>query len=84
VYLPLDTKKNAQQFLQLVHPDLVFLSNMNTGPIIYWLKNQILKKPDFLGFLEKNQLFLNGAEIFIETLDAFTYFCSKWNAYCSS
>jgi 3-deoxy-D-manno-octulosonic-acid transferase len=30
VYLPLDTKKNAQQFLELVHPDMVF-HHMNIG-----------------------------------------------------
>jgi 3-deoxy-D-manno-octulosonic-acid transferase len=32
VYLPLDTKKNAQQFLELVHPDMVFFIKYE-----YWL-----------------------------------------------
>ena len=32
VYLPLDTKKNAKQFLSLVHPELVFFIKYE-----YWL-----------------------------------------------
>lgn len=34
VYLPLDTKSNAREFLKLVHPEMAFLSNMNFGRII--------------------------------------------------
>jgi 3-deoxy-D-manno-octulosonic-acid transferase len=33
VYLPMDTKKNAQQFLDLIHPEMVFLSSTNIGRI---------------------------------------------------
>ena len=58
VYLPLDTKKNAKQFLKLVHPEFVFFIKYE-----YWLNYlKELKKqniPTYLvsGIFRENQLF---------------------------
>ena len=35
VYLPLDTKNNAKQFLNLVHPDLIVFVKYDIWPIFY-------------------------------------------------
>ncbi|MFV7234490.1 3-deoxy-D-manno-octulosonic acid transferase [Flavobacterium sp. ZB4R12] len=76
VYLPLDTKKNAQEFLKLVHPDLVFFIKYE-----YWLnylselKNQ--NTPTYLisGILRENQMFFKWyGGFYRKALDAFTYF----------
>ncbi len=76
VYLPLDTKKNAQEFLKIVHPDLVFFIKYE-----YWLnylselKNQ--NTPTYLisGILRENQMFFKWyGGFYRKALDAFTYF----------
>lgn len=76
VYLPLDTKKNAQEFLKLVHPDLVFFIKYE-----YWLnylselKNQ--NTPTYLisGILRENQMFFKWyGGFYRKVLDTFTYF----------
>jgi 3-deoxy-D-manno-octulosonic-acid transferase len=83
VYLPLDTKKNAQQFLELIHPDMVFLSNTNIGQLFIELKNQILK-PDFWNF-KKKTLFFKWYGGFIETLDALlTFVQNESSKTCSN
>lgn len=76
VYLPLDTKKNAKQFLKLVHPDLVFFIKYE-----YWLNYlselQTSKTPTYLisGILRENQMFFKWYGWFYrKALDAFTYF----------
>lgn len=76
VYLPLDTKKNAQEFLKLVHPEMAFFIKYE-----YWLnylseleKQQI---PTYLisGIFRKNQLFFKWyGGFYRKALDAFTYF----------
>lgn len=76
VYLPLDTKKNAQEFLRLVHPDLVFFIKYE-----YWLNylSELKKQntPTYLisGILRKNQMFFKWyGSFYRKALDTFTYF----------
>lgn len=76
VYLPLDTKKNAQEFLRLVHPELVFFIKYE-----YWLNYLSgLKKqntPTYLisGIFRPNQMFFKWhGGFYRKALDAFTYF----------
>ncbi|MBP2284178.1 3-deoxy-D-manno-octulosonic-acid transferase [Flavobacterium sp. CG_23.5] len=76
VYLPLDTKKNAQHFLEIVHPDLVFFIKYE-----YWLNylNELkeLNTPTFLisGIFRENQMFFKWyGGFYRKALDAFTYF----------
>lgn len=76
VYLPLDTKKNAQQFLKLVHPDLVFFIKYEYWPnYLAELKKLNIKTYLVSGILRKNQLFFKWyGDFYREALDAFTYF----------
>jgi 3-deoxy-D-manno-octulosonic-acid transferase len=76
VYLPLDTKKNAQEFLRLVHPDLVFFIKYE-----YWLNylSELKKQntPTYLisGILRENQMFFKWyGSFYRKALDTFTYF----------
>jgi 3-deoxy-D-manno-octulosonic-acid transferase len=76
VYLPLDTKKNAQEFLKLVHPDLVFFIKYE-----YWLnylnelKNQNTRTYLISGILRENQMFFKWyGSFYRKALDTFTYF----------
>ncbi|MFV8341690.1 3-deoxy-D-manno-octulosonic acid transferase [Flavobacterium sp. XS2P39] len=76
VYLPLDTKKNAQEFLQIVHPDLVFFIKYEYWPnYLSELKKQ--RRPTYLisGILRENQAFFKWyGGFYRKALDAFTYF----------
>ncbi|WP_091202731.1 3-deoxy-D-manno-octulosonic acid transferase [Flavobacterium xueshanense] len=76
VYLPLDSKKNAQQFLKLVHPDLVFFIKYEYWPnYLAELKKLNIKTYLVSGILRKNQLFFKWyGGFYREALDAFTYF----------
>lgn len=76
VYLPLDTKKNAQQFLQLVHPDLVFFIKYEYWPnYLAELKKSNAKTYLISGILRPNQLFFKWyGGFYRDALDAFTYF----------
>ncbi|MFV5694692.1 3-deoxy-D-manno-octulosonic acid transferase [Flavobacterium sp. LB3P122] len=76
VYLPLDTKKNAQEFLKLVHPDLVFFIKYE-----YWLNylNELKKQniPTYLvsGILREDQMFFKWyGGFYRKALYTFTYF----------
>jgi 3-deoxy-D-manno-octulosonic-acid transferase len=76
VYLPLDTKKNAQEFLKLVHPDLVFFIKYE-----YWLnylselKNQNTRTYLISGILRENQMFFKWyGSFYRKALNTFTYF----------
>jgi len=76
VYLPLDTKKNAQEFIKLIHPNLVFFIKYE-----YWLnylaelKNPNIKINLISGILRENQLFFKWyGGFYREALNAFTYF----------
>lgn len=76
VYLPLDTKKNAQQFLKLVHPDLVFFIKYEYWPnYLFELKKSNTKTYLISGILRQNQLFFKWyGGFYRDALDAFTYF----------
>ncbi len=76
VYLPLDTKKNAQEFLKLAHPEMVFFIKYE-----YWLNylNELKKQntPTYLisGILRQNQLFFKWyGGFYRKALNTFTYF----------
>ena len=76
VYLPLDTKKNAQQFLKLVHPDLVFFIKYEYWPnYLFELKKSNTKTYLISGIFRENQLFFKWyGGFYRKALDAFTYF----------
>ncbi|WP_196827341.1 3-deoxy-D-manno-octulosonic acid transferase [Flavobacterium sp. CG_9.1] len=76
VYLPLDTQKNAQQFLKLVHPDLVFFIKYEYWPnYLAELKKSNTKTYLISGILRKNQLFFKWyGGFYREALNTFTYF----------
>jgi 3-deoxy-D-manno-octulosonic-acid transferase len=76
VYLPLDTKINAQQFLKSVHPDMVFFIKYE-----YWLNylHELgkLEVPTYLisGIFRENQLFFKWyGKFYCKALETFTYF----------
>jgi len=76
VYLPLDTKKNAKQFLSLVHPELVFFIKYE-----YWLNYlselKELNTPTYLisGIFRENQMFFKWyGGFYRKALETFTYF----------
>ncbi|MFE3846538.1 3-deoxy-D-manno-octulosonic acid transferase [Flavobacterium sp. LB3P45] len=76
VYLPLDTQKNAKQFLSLIHPELVFFIKYE-----YWLNYlselKDLKTPTYLisGIFRENQMFFKWyGGFYRKALDTFTYF----------
>lgn len=58
VYLPLDTKSNAQKFLKLVHPDLVFFIKYEYWPnYLNELKKLNVKTYLISGIFRENQAF---------------------------
>ena len=76
IYLPLDTKKNAQQFLKLVHPDLVFFIKYEYWPnYLAELKKLQTKTYLISGILRENQLFFKWyGGFYREALNTFDYF----------
>ncbi len=76
VYLPLDTKKNARQFLSLVHPELVFFIKYEYWPN-YLRELGRLAIPTYLisGIFREKQLFFKWyGEFYRTALNTFTYF----------
>jgi len=76
VYLPLDTPKNAQKFLELVHPDLAFFIKYE-----FWINylDQLQKQniPTYLisGIFREKQLFFKWyGGFYRKALNAFTHF----------
>ena len=76
VYLPLDTPKNAKQFIAFVHPEMAFFIKYE-----YWPNylNELKKKktPTYLisGIFRKNQLFFKWyGGFYRKALDAFHHF----------
>lgn len=76
VYLPLDTRKNAKEFLKLAHPDLVFFIKYE-----YWLNYlnelQAQKTPTYLisGIFREKQLFFKWyGGFYRKALETFTHF----------
>ncbi|QBN19700.1 3-deoxy-D-manno-octulosonic acid transferase [Flavobacterium nackdongense] len=76
VYLPLDTQKNAKQFLKLVHPEMVFFIKYEYWPN-YLNELRKLETPTYLisGIFRKNQMFFKWyGGFYRKALEAFTYF----------
>ncbi|PKB16108.1 3-deoxy-D-manno-octulosonic acid transferase [Flavobacterium sp. 5] len=76
VYLPLDTPKNAKQFLKLVHPELVFFIKYE-----FWINylDQLQKQniPTYLisGIFREKQLFFKWyGGFYRKALNTFTHF----------
>jgi 3-deoxy-D-manno-octulosonic-acid transferase len=58
IYLPLDTNQNAKQFLDLIHPDIVFFIKYEYWPnYLNELKNRKIKTYLISGIFRKNQVF---------------------------
>ncbi len=76
VYLPLDTKKNAEAFLKLVHPEMAFFIKYEYWPN-YLNELQKLETPTYLisGIFRKNQMFFKWyGGFYRKALNTFTYF----------
>lgn len=76
VYLPLDTKKNAQQFLKLVHPEIAFFIKYEYWPN-YLNELRKLETPTYLisGIFRENQMFFKWyGGFYRKALETFTYF----------
>ncbi len=76
VYLPLDTLKNAQKFIDTVHPDIVFFIKYEFWPN-YLFKLKENKIPVFLIsgiFREKQTFFKWYGGFYRKALDSFSYF----------
>lgn len=76
VYLSMDTKKNAQQFLKLVHPEMAFFIKYEFWPNYL---NELKKSntPTYLisGIFRENQLFFKWyGQFYRNALNSFTYF----------
>jgi len=76
VYLPFDTKSNAQKFLKLVHPDLVFFIKYEYWPnYLNELKKLNIKTYLISGIFRKNQAFFQWyGGFYRNALKAFDYF----------
>ena len=76
VYLPLDTKSNAQKFLKLVHPDLVFFIKYEYWPnYLNELKTLNIKTYLISGIFRENQAFFQWyGGFYRNALKAFNYF----------
>ena len=75
VYLPLDTQKNARQFLKLLHPEMVFFIKYEYWPN-YLNELKKLKTPTYLisGIFRKNQMFFKWyGGFYRKALETFTY-----------
>jgi 3-deoxy-D-manno-octulosonic-acid transferase len=76
VYLPLDTKKKAKRFLELVHPDLVFFIKYEYWPNYLNILRK-LETPTYLisGIFRESQLFFKWyGGFYRKALETFTYF----------
>jgi len=76
VYLPLDTKSNAQKFLKLVHPDLVFFIKYEYWPnYLNELKKLNIKTYLISGIFRENQAFFQWyGRFYRNALKTFDYF----------
>ena len=76
VYLPLDTKKNAQQFLEITHPEMTFFIKYEYWPN-YLNELKKLNTPTYLisGIFREKQLFFQWyGGFYRKALETFTYF----------
>ena len=76
VYLPLDTKSNVQQFLKLVHPEMVFFIKYEFWPnYLNELKKQRIKTYLISGIFRQNQAFFKWyGGFYRNALKTFDYF----------
>lgn len=76
VYLPLDTISNAKQFIQLVHPEMVFFIKYEYWPnYLNELKKQQIKTYLISGILRENQAFFKWyGGFYRNALKTFDYF----------
>ncbi len=76
VYLPMDTKGNAQKFLKLVHPEIAFFIKYEYWPnYLNELKKQ--NTPTYLisGIFRDNQMFFKWyGQFYRKALDTFAFF----------
>jgi len=75
-YLPLDTKKNVQQFLNSIHPELVFFVKYEFWPnYLRALKKRNIETLLISGIFRKNQTFFKSYGGWMrKSLQAFSYF----------
>ncbi|MBB1138386.1 3-deoxy-D-manno-octulosonic acid transferase [Myroides sp. WP-1] len=76
LYLPMDTKKNAETFLKLVHPEKVFFVKYEYWPnYLDQLKKQSIETYLISGIFRPNQVFFKWyGGFYRKALTAFTYF----------
>lgn len=76
VYLPLDTQKNAKQFIELTNPELVFFIKYEYWPnYLNELKKRNIKTYLISGILRENQAFFKWyGGFYRKSLDAFDFF----------
>ncbi|WP_264519706.1 3-deoxy-D-manno-octulosonic acid transferase [Flavobacterium sp. N1994] len=76
IYLPLDTKSNAKEFLKLVHPELVFFIKYEYWPnYLNELKKANIKTYLISGIFRENQAFFKWyGGFYRNALKAFDYF----------
>jgi 3-deoxy-D-manno-octulosonic-acid transferase len=76
VYLPLDTPKNAKQFIEIVQPEMAFFIKYEYWPnYLHELKKQNIPTYLISGIFRKNQLFFKWyGGFYRKALDSFKYF----------
>lgn len=76
IYLPLDTKHNAQLFVELVHPEMVFFIKYEFWPnYLNKLKKRTIKTYLISGIFRENQAFFKGyGGFYRNALNTFDYF----------
>ena len=76
VYLPLDTTNNAERFIKLVHPDLVFFIKYEYWPnYLNELKKRNIRTFLISGIFRENQAFFKWyGKFYRSALDTFEYF----------
>jgi 3-deoxy-D-manno-octulosonic-acid transferase len=76
VYLPIDTKFNAEKFIDLVHPEMVFFIKYEFWPnYLRSLQNSTIRTYLISGIFRKDQLFFKWyGGFYREALDSFAHF----------
>ena len=76
VYLPLDTKSNAKEFIKLAHPEMVFFIKYEFWPnYLNELKKQEIKTYLISGIFRENQMFFKWyGSFYRKALKTFDYF----------
>jgi 3-deoxy-D-manno-octulosonic-acid transferase len=76
IYLPLDSQSNAKQFVELVHPELVFFIKYEFWPnYLNELKNRSIKTYLISGIFRENQVFFTWyGGFYRKALQTFDYF----------